>query len=226
MNATHSLAALRFEEDAAWARLTSIRDALRLHGDRVRLARARLAIQARAFRDGAPFRAIAHDADSAPSLDVAALNDEETALMERAERVRRDLEAHGVSRSLPLLADVTIASPCEQRWVDMEGDEKVRHCAQCNEKVYNLSQMTAAEAEATLDRPAGESRLCLRLYRRKDGTVLTQDCPAESRRRLKVRIGYGVAGLGLVLAIGAVAFFELGERVKDAPTMGTRSSFE
>jgi hypothetical protein len=74
-----------------------------------------------------------------------------------------------------ILGTVRIASPCRASWEGMEGDERSRHCEACNKNVYNLSGMTRAEAEALVTR--AEGRLCVRFYRRADGTMLTQDCP-------------------------------------------------
>jgi hypothetical protein len=61
----------------------------------------------------------------------------------------------------------------------MTGDERARFCSQCSLHVYNLSEMTRSEAEALIAEKEG--RLCVRYYRRKDGTMLTQDCPVGSR---------------------------------------------
>lgn len=89
-----------------------------------------------------------------------------------------------------LLARVRIASPCPVSWDEMKGDERKRFCGHCNLHVYNISAMTHSEAESLLK--TAEGRLCARLYRREDGTVLTQDCPVglkALRRRLKMRVG-------------------------------------
>lgn len=82
--------------------------------------------------------------------------------------------------ALPLLARVQIASPCSARWDEMKGDERVRHCASCDKKVYDLSAVRAEEAEALLR--AHGVKLCARFYRRADGTVMTADCPVGVRR--------------------------------------------
>ena len=87
-------------------------------------------------------------------------------------------------QSTDLLGRVRIASPCSAGWEAMEGDGRVRFCRQCDLHVYNLSEMTRAEAEALVARTEG--RLCARFYRRADGTVLTKDCPtglSAARRR-------------------------------------------
>jgi hypothetical protein len=74
------------------------------------------------------------------------------------------------------LSDLHIASPCPVDWKKMVGDERVRHCAECNLNVYNLSAMTDQQVLELIADSRGK-RLCARLYRRPDGTVLTQDCP-------------------------------------------------
>ncbi len=76
---------------------------------------------------------------------------------------------------LPVLENLVIATPCKAPWSAMSGDDRVRFCHDCRLNVYNLSAMTRAEAEALVREKEG--RLCVRFYRRKDGTVLTRDCP-------------------------------------------------
>ena len=73
------------------------------------------------------------------------------------------------------LDSVRIASPCSANWNEMYGDERKRFCSECKLNVYNLSDMTQREAENFLIN--SEGRVCLRIFRRNDGTVLTQDCP-------------------------------------------------
>ncbi|HEX8398074.1 MAG TPA: hypothetical protein VF644_11655 [Pyrinomonadaceae bacterium] len=73
------------------------------------------------------------------------------------------------------LANVRVASPCPANWDEMVGDDRKRFCGQCKLNVYNLSGMGRDEAENLLLN--AEGRLCVRFYRRADGTVLTQDCP-------------------------------------------------
>lgn len=83
--------------------------------------------------------------------------------------------------SLPTLEldDITIAAPCPASWDKMKGDEQVRHCGQCQQNVYNLSEMSAAEAVQLIQQKEGH--LCIRLYRRTDGTMITSDCPVGLR---------------------------------------------
>ena len=77
------------------------------------------------------------------------------------------------------LDDIRIASPCKSDWNQMYGDERRRFCADCKLNVYNLSGMTRDEAERLVMN--SEGRLCVRFFRRKDGTILTQDCPVGWR---------------------------------------------
>lgn len=90
----------------------------------------------------------------------------------------------------------------------MQGDDRARHCRECNLQVYNLSDMTREEAATFLAQ--AEGRVCVRLFRRADGTVITRDCPvglAAVRAKL-VRIG--IAAAGLLLAFGTTALASLG----------------
>ena len=105
-----------------------------------------------------------------------------------------------MGQSLPILSRIRIASPCTADWNKMTGDDRVRHCAQCNLDVFNLSEMTAPDAEALILAHTGR-RLCGRIYQRADGTILTQDCPvglARIRRGL-IRMAAGVAAAFVLL---------------------------
>ena len=61
----------------------------------------------------------------------------------------------------------------------MAGDERVRHCTLCSLNVFNFAEMTRDEIRALLRETEG--RVCARLYRRADGTVITKDCPTGLR---------------------------------------------
>lgn len=94
------------------------------------------------------------------------------------------------------LNSIVHANPCTEDWDRMPGDEWTRHCDKCGQNVYNLSAMTAREAEALLERHEG--RVCTKLYRRPDGSVLTQRCPSSIRRGL-LRIGKWAAAAGFAI---------------------------
>lgn len=107
---------------------------------------------------------------------------------------------------LRLLDTIQIASPCSMQWGDMVGDDRVRHCAQCDLNVFNFSNMTADEAEDLVRNKQG--RLCAGFYRRADGTVLTRDCPVglrAVRQRIARTTLRAVAVLAFVLTGGLLA---------------------
>ncbi|MDC3379370.1 hypothetical protein OAX78_03715, partial [Planctomycetota bacterium] len=76
-----------------------------------------------------------------------------------------------------LLDRVSVAAPCNASWEAMNGDARVRHCGQCDKNVYNLSNMSQGQAEALVRQAEGGETLCVRFYRRTDGTMLVEDCP-------------------------------------------------
>ncbi|MEK6703014.1 MAG: hypothetical protein AABZ53_12175 [Planctomycetota bacterium] len=107
---------------------------------------------------------------------------------------------------LPLLASAQIASPCDRRWDDMPGNERVRHCSACNLNVYNFAEMTALEAEAFLREHIPKGRVCGLLFRRADGTVLTKDCPVGvARWRRGAAWAVGRAAAAVAFLVGGVA---------------------
>jgi hypothetical protein len=98
-------------------------------------------------------------------------------------------------QTLPFLDQIRLASPCPASWEQMCGDERTRHCDLCQLKVYNLSALSRADAEAFISAKEGQ-QVCVRLYRRVDGTVLTQDCPIglrALRQRVTRRAGATIA---------------------------------
>jgi hypothetical protein len=112
------------------------------------------------------------------------------------------LDASG-GRPRRALEDVRIAAPCTASWDDMKGDDRVRFCGKCEKNVYNLSAMPREEAEAFLADRGGN--VCVRLYQRTDGTVLTEDCPVGVKRRRRVRLALAVGGGLLAGAAVAIA---------------------
>jgi hypothetical protein len=107
-----------------------------------------------------------------------------------------------MTNDIPLLNNIRVASPCSAAWDAMTGDERVRFCGACRKSVYNLSEMTRAAAERLIGETEG--RVCVRFYRRRDGTVLTSDCPVgrgRARRWLAMHVGGLAALLGGLLAL-------------------------
>jgi hypothetical protein len=104
------------------------------------------------------------------------------------------------------LDDVRVAAPCPAEWERMTGTEQVRFCAQCQLNVYNLSGMTRTEAERLIAQ--AEGRLCVRYFRRADGTIITRNCPVGLRtlkRRLS-KMTTAVVSLVLSFLAGVLAY--------------------
>src|SRR5262245_2331435 len=102
------------------------------------------------------------------------------------------------------LDHIKIAAPCSADWDQMFSfeDKRVRFCSQCNLNVYNLSDMSRQDAEALINKTEG--RLCVRFYRRADGSILTQNCPIglKAIRRRVAWVAQVVLGMVLSLASG------------------------
>ena len=109
------------------------------------------------------------------------------------------------------LNDIRVAAPCSADWEQMLGDERVRFCSQCQLNVYNLSGMSKREAESLITQTEG--RLCVRFYRRADGSILTRNCPvglsALKRRMSRIATAAASALLGLLAGVGLNSFAEL-----------------
>lgn len=106
-----------------------------------------------------------------------------------------------MSRQENRLERARVASPCSVSWESMSGDARARFCEECQLRVYNISELTRRQAE---DLIAGtEGRICARLYRRADGTILTKDCPIGLRalRRRLARVAG--AAITAILSLGA-----------------------
>jgi hypothetical protein len=107
------------------------------------------------------------------------------------------------------LSSVKIASPCSQNWDEMIGTERKRFCGECKLNVYNLSGMSPREAENLLIN--SEGRLCVRFYRRADGSVLTKDCPvgwqAIKRRASKTATAFASLVFATLSGIGLTNYF-------------------
>lgn len=108
------------------------------------------------------------------------------------------------------LDNIKVASPCSQDWNAMIGSERKRYCGECKLNVYNLSGMTRDEAENLIQN--SEGRLCIRFFRREDGTVLTQDCPVGWRavkvRATKMATAFASLIFGLIGGLGLNSYMK------------------
>ena len=96
---------------------------------------------------------------------------------------------------------IEIPVPCEVPWEGMKGDARMRLCGLCKLNVYNLSEMTRKEAEALVCGASG--KVCVQIYRRPDGRVLTKSCRAVLAMR---RTGRAAAALVAAGVMGLVAW--------------------
>src|SRR5262245_51600751 len=122
------------------------------------------------------------------------------------------------------IGDLEVASPCHALWDEMEGDERVRFCGDCRQRVYDLSSLTRKQAEELMQ--ATEGRLCVRFYQRSDGGVMTQDCPLSHQipqpRNWK-RAGVLLSFAFLIVGATALAVFSQGSshrRLTQLPVIG------
>jgi hypothetical protein len=123
-----------------------------------------------------------------------------------------------------VLRDIQVASPCSANWNEMTGDDRTRFCRSCNKYVYNLSEMTRRQAEELIH--TTEGRLCVRFYQRRDGRVLTQDCPVGQQilARRRWLCGGALASFGLLI-LAAIALSASGDsssnrRLTELPVVG------
>jgi hypothetical protein len=125
------------------------------------------------------------------------------------------------------LDHLRIAAPCPADWDQMFSfeDKRVRFCSQCNLNVYNLSGMSRREAEALITKTEG--RLCVRFYRRADGSILTRNCPVglKAIKRRVAWVAQFVLGMALSLVSGlGLYIFHLGR--KSYPLLDKRPIFD
>jgi hypothetical protein len=85
------------------------------------------------------------------------------------------------------------------------GDGRVRFCDQCRQNVYNVEAMSRVEARRLIG--AREGRVCVRILRRPDGTVVTADCWA--RLRAARRRGF-LPFLGMMVLVGLTELIAIG----------------
>lgn len=137
------------------------------------------------------------------------MNTEKTCCGYRLERCRPP-DKTAVDRKPPMSEAgdllIKIARPCKVSWDSMSGGATVRFCGYCDKHVYNASEMTQAELTRLISHTEG--RVCLKLYKRQDGTVVTKDCPVSSSSPLGLEVQ---VNLKLNLGLYADNGHEMGE---------------
>src|ERR687893_2274132 len=120
------------------------------------------------------------------------------------------------------LEHVKVAAPCKADWGKMVGDGRMRYCDRCSLHVYNLSGMTRRAAEALVT--SSEGRLCVRFYRRADGTILTRNCPTGLSALKRRAAGAATATLTAVLGFFAGLGLNLGVERALSPSIMEESA--
>lgn len=90
------------------------------------------------------------------------------------------------SRGDDLLLHLPAAAPCRIAWQEMEGDDLVRLCRRCGKNVYNLAGMSGWEPRDFVRE--AEARRGVRLYRRRDDTLIADDCPRGRQAKQVARV--------------------------------------
>jgi len=142
------------------------------------------------------------------SARKAALEAEVRDRTRELDQARQLVEEHQARAKLPVLDNLRVATPCPAAWDAMIGDDRTRHCVECKKNVYNLSDMTRAEAEALIQEKEGQ--LCVRYFQRADGTILLNDCGVGIKRRNRRR---KLAAVGVAASLaGASVGVQLGRQ--------------
>jgi len=94
----------------------------------------------------------------------------------------------------------------------MKGDDRTRHCTLCELSVHNVAGMTRDEVSTLVAQVDG--RLCVRLLRRADGTIMTKDCPVGLRAYRKRVAGVAGAALATILGFFSLSYGQKEESVK------------
>ncbi|MDQ3744079.1 MAG: ankyrin repeat domain-containing protein [Acidobacteriota bacterium] len=116
-------------------------------------------------------------------------------------------------RRTDLLERIRIPEPCDADWDSMVGNDQVRFCSHCSLNVTNLSSMTRSDARRLVRESGG--RLCIRYYRRPDGSVLT--APAVRLQQIARRASKLAAGaFGAMLTLSAPASAQTGTQTSVA----------
>ena len=108
----------------------------------------------------------------------------------------------------------------------MEGDERRRFCCTCSKDVYDLSAMTEDEAESFLAVHLDDDDLCVRLYRRPDGRILTSDCPTGAKKRHQRQVAAAASAAAVAITAVASAAGDVHVPRAHSPLHGSSSRFE
>lgn len=105
--------------------------------------------------------------------------------------------------------EIKIASPCHVPIDKMEDRGSCFHCHDCNLNVYHFSNLTNAEIASLLNQ--NNEKLCIGMFKREDGTVITKDCPLGLKDLGLVyrRSGFFKAASFLILILVSTSFADI-----------------
>jgi len=112
-----------------------------------------------------------------------------------------------------------VESPCPSSWDAMQGDERRRHCLQCDKPVYDFAQLTPREIAGVIE--ACQGKLCARLTRDDRGRLLTLESPVTAEP-LAIRRASPLATVVVTafLGLGAAASTDSATTVSPAAEQG------
>lgn len=207
----------RFREDQAEQGLDALRERLAelvvieregMVAEREIAALSQSASQGSAYRDQSAERALELRqrlaVARATEVELASLRREEARLQALLAQSRMEMESLGVRRVLPIVDAVAMASTCGAAWSEMEGEGCARTCPRCALSVYHDAAMTQQELGLAFTHAYGtaSSRVA---FRRRDGMLLTTDCPKGRQMGKLTRVAMVVTALCAIAAILRVA---------------------
>ncbi len=77
------------------------------------------------------------------------------------------------SENEEFLRSIRVPTPCPVSWEEMQGDDRIRFCGQCNLNVHNLSSLTTDEAAELLKEKMGKERICVQYCQNDEGKIKT-----------------------------------------------------
>ena len=118
------------------------------------------------------------------------------------------------------LQGLRIESPCPTSWESMQGDERRRHCLQCDKPVYDFAQLTPREVSGLIE--ACRGNFCARLTRDGRGQLITlQPPPAVIEPLASRRVSPLVtAAVMAVLGLSSTAWADPATPVSPAAEQG------
>ena len=100
------------------------------------------------------------------------------------------------------LEQFRIASPCNENWDAMIGNDRVRFCSHCNLSVHNASNLTRKDALRLIARSKG--RLCIRYVTLRDGSIKHRT-PSQLYRIIRPASRLAAGAFGVTLSVSCAA---------------------